>query len=215
MSDITLRQDILDELEFEPSLDAANIGVAVANGVVTMTGHVSNYAEKVAAERVAQRVKGVRAIAQEIEVRYPSSMKTADDQIADRALNIIAWDTSIPEDNVKIKVQKGWVTLSGQVEWHFQSNAAESAVRKLSGVVGVTNLINVKPRVDALNVKNAIEGALKRSADIEASGIRIGVSGGKVVLEGKVHAWYERGVAERAAWAAPGVSSVEDRLTIG
>jgi osmotically-inducible protein OsmY len=214
MSDITLRQNILDELEFEPSIDAANIGVAVDGGVVTLTGHVGSYAEKVAAERVVLHVKGVRAVAQEIEVRYPESKKTADDEIAKRALNIIAWDTTIPDDKIQVKVQNGLITLSGEVKWNFEKIAAENAVRKLSGVVGVVNLITVHPHVDALNVKHRIEEALKRNAEVDAGGISVGVSGGKVTLEGKVRAWHERDVAERAAWAAPGVTTVEDRLTI-
>lgn len=214
MNDISLRQSILDELEFEPSIDAANIGVAVSNGIVTLTGHVRSYAEKLAVEHTVQRIKGVRAIAQEIEVRYPEAKKTADDEIAKRALNIIAWDTTIPDDRIQVKVQKGWITLSGEVEWYFERAAAETAVHKLSGVIGVTNQITVRSRLDVSNVKHRIEDALKRNAEVEAQGIRIAVSGGKVTLEGKVHAWHERKVAEQAAWAAPGVTAVEDRLTI-
>ena len=136
MSDISLRQDILDELEFEPSVNAAHIGVAVEKGVATLTGHVSSYAEKVAAEHAAQRVKGVRGIAEEIEVRYPDAKKTADDEIAKRALSIIGWDTTIPDDRLMVKVQNGWITLSGEVAWNYQRSGAEDAVRKLSGVFG-------------------------------------------------------------------------------
>ncbi len=201
MSDISLRQDILDELEFEPSVNAAHIGVAVEKGVATLTGHVSSYAEKVAAEHAAQRVKGVRGIAEEIEVRYPDAKKTADDEIAKRALSIIGWDTTIPDDRLMVKVQNGWITLSGEVAWNYQRSGAEDAVRKLSGVLGVSNLITVKPHVDTYNLKHRIEDALKRSAEIEADNIRVVVSGGAVTLEGKVNSWYERGVAERAAWA--------------
>ncbi len=215
MSDITLRQDIIDELDFDPSIDSANIGVAVSDGVVTLTGHVRSYAEKVAAERVVQRVKGVRGLAQEIEVRYPDEKKSADDEIAKRALKIMTWDMTIPSDKIQVKVHQGWITLSGEVEWNFQRAGAENAVRKLSGVLGVTNLVTVRPRIEASNIKHLIEDALKRNAGIEANAIKVGVTGGKVTLEGKVHAWYERGLAERAAWAAPGVSAVEDRLTIG
>jgi osmotically-inducible protein OsmY len=214
MNDITLRQDILDELEFEPSINAANIGVAVEYGVVTLTGHVGSYAEKVRAERVVQRVKGVRGVAQEIEVRYPGSKKSADDEIAKRALKIIAWDTTVPSDKIQVKVQQGWITLSGDVEWYFQRDSVERAVRKLSGVLGVTNLITVRPHVDASNIKHRIEDALKRNALVEANAIRVAVTGSKVTLEGKVHAWHERDMVERAAWSAPGVSAVEDRLTI-
>lgn len=214
MNDLTLREHVLSELEFEPSVNAAHIGVAVEKDVVTLSGHVGSYAEKLAAERVVQQVKGVRAIAQEIEVRLPSDKKTNDDEIAQRALSVINWDTTIPDDKLKIKVQDGWITLSGEVEWYFQRQAAESAVRKLSGVAGVINLILVKPRVEARDVKHRIEDALRRNAELEAQQIRVDVSGGRVKLQGKIKAWHERSVAERAAWAAPGVTSVEDHLVI-
>lgn len=214
MSDIALRQNILSELEFEPSLDAVNIGVAVKDGVVTLTGHVGSYVERAIAERVVGRIKGVRAIAQEIEVRLAGNRKTADDQIATRALKIIAWDTTIPNDKIQLKVQNGWITLSGEVEWNFHKKGAEEAVRKLSGVSGVTNLIAVRPHADVSDVKHRIENALKRNAEIDAGRIRVVVAGGKVTLEGKVHAWHERGVAEQAAWSAPGVHAVEDKIQI-
>jgi osmotically-inducible protein OsmY len=214
MSDIALRQNILSELEFEPSLDAVNIGVAVKDGIVTLTGHVASYAERAIAEQVVGRIKSVRAIAQEIEVRLASNKKTADDQIAKRALKIIAWDTTIPNDKIRLKVENGWVTLSGDVEWNFHKKAAEESVRKLSGVFGVTNLITVRPRANISDVQHRIEEALKRSAEIDAGRIRITVADGKVTLLGKVHAWHERGVAERAAWSAPGVTAVEDRIQI-
>lgn len=214
MTDLTLRENVLSELEFEPSVNAAHIGVAVEKGVVTLSGHVGSYAEKLAAERVVQRVKGVRAIAQEIEVRLPSDKKTNDDEIAQRALSVIAWDTTIPDQKLKIKVQDGWITLSGEVEWYFQRQGTEAAVRKLSGVAGVINLIVVKPRIEAKDVKHRIENALLRNAELEAGQIRVEVSGGRVKLEGKVKAWHERDVAERAAWAVPGVTAVEDHLAI-
>jgi osmotically-inducible protein OsmY len=214
MSDISLRQYVLDELEFEPSINAAHIGVAADKGVVTLSGRVGSYAEKITAERVVQRIKGVRAIAQEIEVRYPDAKKTADDEIAKRALNIIAWDTTVPEDDMKVKVQNGWITLSGEVEWNYQRIAAEDAVRKLSGVLGVSNLLTVRPRIDASDIKLRIEDALKRSAEIEAAGVHVAVSGGKVTLEGRVQSWHERSIAEQAAWAIPGVGIVEDRLVV-
>ena len=139
MSDSALRQDIIDELDFEPSVKAAHIGVAVDSGVVTLSGHVCSYAEKLAAEQAAKRVKGVKAIAQEIEVRYPSDLKTADDEIAKRAVNILRWSAVVPQDAVQVKVQDGWVTLSGQLEWQFQRTAAETEIRRLSGVAGVIN----------------------------------------------------------------------------
>lgn len=209
-----LRQYVIDELDFDPSFDSANVGVAVENGVVTLTGHVGSYAEKIAAEKAAQRVKGVHAVAQEIEVRYPEQKKTADDQIAECAVAIIGWDAMVPVDAVMVKVQKGWVTLTGNVEWQYQRTAAESAIRRLSGVIGVTNLIEVKPRIQPQNIKAKIMEALKRNAELEADSIRVTVKDDKVTLEGRVKAWFERGIAERAAWSAPGVKSVEDRLSI-
>jgi osmotically-inducible protein OsmY len=214
MTDRYLRQLVLDELDFEPSVDAVNIGVAVDKGVVTLSGHVASYAEKMAAEQAAQRVRGVRGIAEEIEVRYPHHKKTADDEIAQRALSIIGWDARIPSGSVQVVVQRGWVTLSGAVEWFYQKRAAEAAVRKLSGVVGVSNRIEVTPRVQACDVKIKIVAALERNADIEANAIKVAVEGGRVKLEGKVKAWYERNLAERAAWSVPGVRDVEDRLTL-
>jgi osmotically-inducible protein OsmY len=214
MDDLVLQQLVIDELEFEPSIDAANIGVAVDSGVVTLTGHVGSYAEKTAAERAAQRVRGVRAIAQEIQVRYPSDKKTSDDEIAKRAANILAWDTRVPGEVIQIKVQNGWVTLTGTVEWQYQRVAAESDIRKLSGVIGVSNEIELKPQVKAPDVRNKILSALKRNAEIEADSIRVSVNGDEVTLEGRVHDWYERIVIERAAWSAPGVKHVHDRMTL-
>ncbi|HVZ05764.1 BON domain-containing protein [Hyphomicrobium sp.] len=215
MDDKQLRQNIIDELEFEPSVDAQDIGVAVSDGVVTLSGHVSNYAEKVAAQHAVQRIKGVRAIAQEIEVRYPGEKKTADDEIAKRALNVLKWDAVIPEDMVKVTVQKGWVLLTGEVDWQFQKKAAEDAIRKLSGVTGVSNSITIKPRVSASDIKKKIEAALARNAHVEARAIRVNVSdGNKVRLEGAVDSWDDRDIVENAAWSVPGVQSVDDRLAI-
>jgi osmotically-inducible protein OsmY len=215
MTDKVLRQTIVDELDFEPSIDSANIGVAVDNGVVTLTGHVASYAEKVAAERAVERIKGVRAIAEKIEVRYPGHKKTADDEIAERALSILGWNVQIPKDSIKVKVEKGWVTLAGTVDWQYQRVTAETAVRELSGVIGLSNLIEVRPRVAPRDVKQKILDALKRSAELEADAIRVNVIEGKVVLEGNVKAWYEHGIAEHAAWSAPGVKAVQDDLAIG
>jgi osmotically-inducible protein OsmY len=214
MSDVSLRQNIIDEFEFEPSLNAANIGVAVDNGVVTLTGHVGSYMEKVRAERVVQRIKGVHGVAEELEVRYPGDKKTSDDEIAKRALNIISWDTSIPANKVQVKVEGGWITLSGQVEWYYQKVSAEDAVRKISGIKGVSNMLTIEPRVQPSDIKNRIENALKRKAGVEASKIKVSVAGGKVTLDGDVNAWFERNAAEGAAWAAPGVTSVEDHIRI-
>jgi osmotically-inducible protein OsmY len=214
MHDKILRQDIIDELDFDPAIDSAQVGVAVADGVVTLTGYVKSYAEKIAAERAVKRVKGVKAIAEEIEVRYIGMKQDADDQIAKRVLDIIAWDTVIPDGKVKVEVQKGWVTLTGTVDWQYQRSSAEAAVRRLSGVKGITNAIVVQPRVQPEDVKVRIEGALKRSAQIDANSIRVSAIGGKVTLEGRVKAWHERELAERTAWAAPGVTAVEDRIVV-
>jgi osmotically-inducible protein OsmY len=215
MNDGTLRQDIVDELDFEPSIDAANIGVAVEKGIVTLTGHVPTYSQKVTVENVVRRVKGVKGIAEEIEVRPFGSNRTADDEIAKRAVSTLDWNTSVPDNTVQVKVQKGWLTLTGTVDWQYQKNAAAEAMAGLAGVTGVTNQIQIKPRASAFDVKKRIEDALKRNAEIEAQAIRVDViDGGKVRLEGKVHAWSERSAAERAAWSAPGVTVVEDRITI-
>lgn len=214
MNDSLLRQDIIDELEFDPSFCGEHIGVAVDKNVVTLTGHVESYAEKLAAIAAVRRVKGVHAIAENIEVRYAHQNKTADDQIAKRATDIQNWDVLVPTD-IDVLVQDGWVTLSGNVDWYYQKTAAEDDVRKLSGVRGVTNKITIKPRVDTANVKTKIESALKRHAEVEAKAIRVTVqNGNKVVLEGKVDNWDERRAVETAAWSAPGVAAVEDRLTI-
>jgi osmotically-inducible protein OsmY len=214
MDDKTLRQNIIDELEFDPSIDAAHIGLAVDDGVVTLSGHVSSYEEKLAAEQAVRRVEGVKAIAQEIEVRYKYQLKTDDDQIARRAVDVLAWNL-VPADGVQVTVQKGWVTMSGKVDWQYQKVAAESAVSKLAGVSGITNLIELKPYAEPKDVKHKIMAALHRSAQIEANHVQVTVIGGKVKLDGKVKAWYERDIVRRAAWSAPGVTQVEDNLRVG
>jgi osmotically-inducible protein OsmY len=178
-------------------------------------GHVDSYSEKLAAERAAQRVKGVRAIAEDLEVRFSGHAPSNDDEIALRAANVIDWDSSIPDGEVKIKVENGYVTLSGEVDWRFQANRARDHAAALSGVRGVTNLISVKPHVTPDDVKQRIEKALTRSAEIEAKAIKVKVLGGQVTLEGEVDAWHDRDVARQAAWAAPGVKSVVDHIRIG
>jgi len=215
ITDRSLRQSVLEELDIDPSFDATDIGVAVENGVVTLTGHVRSYAQKLAVERAVQRVRGVHAIAEEIEIRYPADKKAADDQIAERAVSSINWNAQVPKDAVLVKVEKGWVTITGAVDWQFQRIAAESAVRRLSGVAGITNMITIKPQVSPTDVKSKILNALKRNAELDADAIRVTVDNDTVTLEGKVKAWYERGIAERAAWSAPGVREVEDRIALG
>lgn len=215
MSDMRLRQDILDEFEYEPSIDAANIGVTVENGIVTLTGHVHSYAEKHAAEHVAQRVKGVRAIAEEIVVRLPEHKKAADDEIASRVLKILDWGAAISDPNdVRVKVEHGFVTLTGTVEWHFQRSAAENSVRQLTGVTGINNQLRIRPRMDVVDIRQGIKEALRRNAEIEAEDISVEVSGGHVTLRGKVQSLHERISVEQAAWSAKGVNSVTDYLTI-
>lgn len=213
MSDLQLRQDVVDELEYEPSVDAAHIGISVDKGVVTLTGHVASYAEKQVAIIAVRRVKGVRAIAEEIEVRYPSHKKTSDDEIAKRAIDILSWDTMVPGGSIQVMVRDGWVTLTGSVDWHYQKKQAEEDIRKLSGVRGVINNIEIEPNAQAEDVKRKIEQALKRHAEIEANAIQVTVpERNKVVLEGKVGSWDQRHAVENAAWSAPGVKSVEDRM---
>ena len=214
MDDKLLKKNILDELEWEPSLDAASIGIAVKDGVVTLSGHVQSYAEKLKAEQVVKRVRGVRAIAEELEVRPVHTHTHADDEIAKRALNMLNWDVMVPAEGLQVKVQQGWLTLSGAVDWQYQRTAAEDDVRKLSGVLGVTNLITIMPRTQCADIKERIEDALKRNASIEARNISIDVRNGNVTLEGKVHGWHERDVLETAVWSAPGVKSIDDRVTV-
>jgi osmotically-inducible protein OsmY len=216
MNDITLRQNIIDELEFEPAVNAAQIGVAVEKGVVSLSGHVASYAEKLAAEKAAKRVKGVRAIAEGLKVRFASDKKTNDDEIAQRALNILEWSAVVPQGRVMVKVQDGWVSLSGEVDWQHQRVGAEHLIRRLSGIQGVINTITLKPRVQPGDVKRRIEDALGRSARVQAGQIMVSVEDGRAIaLEGTVHDWEERDTVERAAWSVPGVTRVIDRLSIG
>ncbi len=216
MSDTTLRQDILDELEFEPSIDAADIGVAVEDGIVTLTGHVPNYSQKATIEMLVGRIKGVKGIAEELEVRYRGTVGNSDDEIAKRAANSLQWNTVVPDDKVQVKVQKGWVTLTGTVDWNFEKLAAADAVRGLQGVTGITNNIGIKARpvISPVDVKKRIENSLRRSAELEAKSIRVDVDGNRVTIDGHVKAWSERRLVEDAVWATPGVTSVVDRLTI-
>jgi osmotically-inducible protein OsmY len=214
MDDLSLRQRVMDELEFDPRIDAAHIGVSAQNGVVTLTGHVCSYAEKLALEAAVKRVKGVKAVAQETRVRYPFHRKTGDDEIAGRAVKILAWSLSLPEGAIQVKVERGWITLSGLVAWQFEKDAAEDAVKRLSGVHGVINLIEIRPRAQAGDIKKRIEDALARSAEIIGDRVRVQVQGDTVILDGTVRSWYERDLAQQAAFAAPGVRTVDDRLAI-
>lgn len=213
-----LQHDVQEELEWEPSLDASRIGVAaIQPGVVTLSGTVATYVEKVSAERAAKRVSGVRAVANDIEVRPIGSMKRTDTDIAQAVLRALEWDIAVPNEKIKARVDNGWVTLDGEVALQFQRAAAENAVRRLSGVRGVTNqiLLQVRPPVQPAEVKTRIEAAFRRSADIDARGIQVDAKDSMITLRGKVRTWAERDEAERAAWAAPGVLAVKDELTVG
>jgi osmotically-inducible protein OsmY len=214
MTDLELKKAIESELSWEPSINAAEIGVAVKDGIVTLSGRVESYWQKVAAEHAAERVAGVKAVANDLEVRLPGMSERTDEDIARAAINALEWSVLVPPARVKVKVSKGWVTLEGTVDWQFQKSAAEKAVRKLIGVKGVSDFIEVKPRVSKTEVKVAIEDALKRSAELDATQLKVETEGDKVILRGKVHSWFEREEAERAAWRAPGVRTVEDQIEI-
>lgn len=215
MGDKLIRQNVIDELDFDPSIDAAHIGVAVENGIVTLTGHVGSFTERVAAEKAAQKVRGVRGVVEEIQVRFGGETPPRDEDIAQRAVQMLDWSVTVPKGAVQVKVQNGWVTLSGRVDWQYQREEAYRAIRRLAGVAGIMNTIEVAPKASAPDVRSKIMAALKRNAELEAGAIKVTVKDAKVVLEGKVNAWYERELAENAAWSAPGVRAVEDHLTLG
>ena len=213
-----LQHVVQEELEWEPSVDASQIGVgAIQSGVVTLTGTVATYAEKVSAERAAKRVSGVRVVANDIEVRPIGSMKRTDTDIAQAVLRALDWDIAVPHEKIKARVDDGWVTLEGEVALQFQRAAAENAVRRLNGVRGVTNQIRLqaRPLAQPAEVKDRIEAALRRSAEIDARGIQVDAKDSMITLRGKVRTWAERDEAERAAWGAPGVLAVKDELTVG
>ncbi|NVD39921.1 BON domain-containing protein [Ensifer sp. HO-A22] len=215
MNDLILRQDILDELEYEPSVHAAGIGVAVDQGIVTLSGHVASFVEKYAVERIVRDMRGVRAIAQELEVRLPEHKKTADDEIASRVLAVLEWAAAVSRpDDIDVTVRHGFVTLEGTVDWHFQRTAAENAVRQLAGVTGISNQLEIRPNVNRFAMAREIEDALKRNTEIDAEDVHIKTSGGQVTLSGSVRTLRERALVERAAWSATGVTVVEDQLLV-
>jgi osmotically-inducible protein OsmY len=211
--DNELRDAVLAELAWEPSVTAGHIGVTARDGVVMLSGHVGRFAEKQAAEAAARRVRGVKALAEEIVVRLPLEANRDDEDIARAAVTRLAWNASLPRDAIKIAVEKGWVTLSGELDWGFERDAAAQEVRELWGVVGVTNKIRVKSRVDTFNLTSEITQALHRSW-LDPKGVKVSADGGRVTLSGYVGSWNDRALAGSTAWAAPGATDVENHLII-
>jgi osmotically-inducible protein OsmY len=214
MIDTDVQQHVENALGWEPSVDPADIGVSVDEGVVTLRGHVRSYAEKLMAERVALRVYGVKAVANDLVVHVASAFQRRDTEIAQAAVSALKWHTVVPDDRVTVTVKDGWITLAGPLDWQYQKDAAARAVRDLTGVNGVTNDIRVQPHVKTTDVRAKIEAAFTRSAEIDARRVSVTAQDGKVILTGNVRSWMERQEAERAAWAAPGVSQVDDRITV-
>jgi osmotically-inducible protein OsmY len=212
-NDKVLKQAVLDELQWEPSVNAAHIGVSAKDGIVTLMGHVESYFEKSAAEQATRKVSDVKGVAEEIEVRLPSDVKHGDEDIAAAAIDRLKWSSTIPRDAVKVTVEKGWVTLTGEVEWHYQQNAATNDVRELRGVVGVSNKTTLRPKPDVSNIKEKIVVALHRSW-LDPANIDVSAHGGTVKLTGKVRSLVERDEADAAAWASPGTVFVENNISV-
>jgi osmotically-inducible protein OsmY len=213
-SDKQIQQDVMAELSWEPSVNAAHIGVEVSDGIVTLVGHVTHYAEKLNAEQAAQRVDGVKALTVEMDVTLPGTSKRSDSDIAQSAINVLRWTSYLPTDHIKVKVENGRISLSGEVEWDYQRQGAVEAVHHLQGVTGVNNQITLKPQASASVVKADIEAALKRRAQTHAQAISVEVQGGDVTLTGIVNSWSERALARNSAWRAPGVRNVNDNMTV-
>lgn len=213
-TDSQLQQDIIAELKWEPSVNAAQIGVEVKDGIVTLAGHVGSYAEKWDAERAAQRVSGVKALAIEMDVKLAGSSKRNDADIAGSAESALQWITYLPKNSVKVMVEDGWITLSGEVDWEYQRQTAAGAVRYLMGVKGVRENIAIKSKVSMSAVKSDIEAALKRRAQADAQNISVEVRGADVTLTGTVHSWSERDLATHSAWGTPGVHNVVNNITV-
>jgi osmotically-inducible protein OsmY len=218
--DMQLQESVMIELSWEPSIDAVHIDVTAHAGVVTLTGHVQSFAQKVAAEKATVRVKGVKAVVEQIEVKLSHDIEHSDESIARAAIERLVWDSSVPPDAIEIRVEKGWVTLNGEVDWHFKKEAAEQAVRTLIGVVGISNLIEIKPTVDADDVSQNITRALLRSSLLRSSfydpnTIEVSAQDGKIKLTGHVTTWNARELAGSVAWSAPGATFVENEIVVG
>jgi osmotically-inducible protein OsmY len=212
--DTHLQLSVLAELEWEPSVVAAHIGVAANAGVITLTGHVESYAQKHAAEAATRRVKGVLAVAVELEVQVPFERKRGDDEIAAAIVERLAWYVSVPRDAVQVRVEEGWVTLTGEVDWHYERKAAEQDVRRLHGVIGISNQVSIRPQVNTSLVSDNIMHALHRSWFFDPNPITVTAKGGKIRLTGNVHTLHARQVAAETAWGAPGATDVENLLAV-
>jgi osmotically-inducible protein OsmY len=213
-TDLELKKDVIAELTWEPSVNAATIGVEVKDGIVTLAGHVESLSEKWDAERAAQRVKGVKALAIEMDVKLPGSYERNDADIARAATNALEWTTYWKTDGIKVMVEKAWITLTGDVEWDYQRRSAVWTVKNLIGVKGVSDQIKIKPALTSTEIKADIEEALKRRANGDAKGITVGVNGDKVTLSGTVHSWSERELIVHSAWGAAGVRDVINNISI-
>jgi osmotically-inducible protein OsmY len=213
-SDTEIERDVKEELQWDPDLDASDIAISVKDGIVTLAGFVKSYTDKYEAEAAAKRVVGVLGVANDLEVRLPSVDERPDPDIARDAVAAIKSQLPISSQNIKVVVKNGWVTLEGQVEWQYQRNTAENAVRRIRGVKGVSNLIKLQPRTEPNEIKRKIQEAFRRSAEVDANRIQVEANGGEVILKGTVRSWAEREEAERAAWSAPGVTKVVDQIVV-
>ena len=213
-SDIQIQKDVMDELKSQPFLNASEIGVAVKNGIVTLSGQIDTYSKKLSAEKAAKKVAGVKAIAEDIQIGVSPAYNKTDTEIAEAVLNALKWHTAVEEEKIKIKVENGNVTLEGEAEWDFQRSNAKTAIENLTGVRSVFNLITVKPKITASDIEQKISAAFHRSATIDAGKITADVMGSRVTLRGTVHSYTEKEDAENAAWNAPGVLSIENKLEI-